>query len=88
MVDGDFSPEVAASYKDTFKAWVEEKTVKHLATQDLVKVNFDLKINDRDLTCQCIQCLGDYRAQVRESVFSIQTDLINSTEEKLQNCRF
>lgn len=84
-VDGDFSSDVAASYKDIFKAWIEDKTVKHEATQELLKVNFEIKISDRDLTCQCIQCLGDYRTQVRESVYSVQTELINSTEERLQD---
>ena len=83
IVDDVFSGEVAASYKDTFKAWAEEKAAKHLATQDLVKVNFELTINDRDLTCQCVQCLGDYRAQVRESVYGVQTRLIDKSEDKL-----
>ncbi len=85
IIDGDFSPEVATSYRETFKAWSEEKTAKHVATQDLVKINFDIKLSDRDLTCQCIQCLGDYRTQIRESVYALQTELIDKTEERLQD---
>ena len=85
LVDGNFSAELATSYKDTFKAWTEEKIAKHVATQDLLKLNFDLKISDRDLTCQCVQCLGDYRTQVRESVYATQIDLINVCEEKLHD---
>ncbi|MBA2405516.1 MAG: hypothetical protein H0V66_12140, partial [Bdellovibrionales bacterium] len=85
MIDGEFSSEVAASYKDIFKAWTEEKVAKHTATQELVKVNFDLKLSDRDLTCQCVQCLGDYRAQIRESVYSLQIVLIDQAEEKLHD---
>jgi ATP-dependent RNA helicase SUPV3L1/SUV3 len=84
LVDGDFSPEVTLSYKDIFKAWTEDKTLKHVETQDLLKNRFDLKVGDRDLTCQCVQCLGDYRTQIRESVYKTQTDLIDQTEEKLQ----
>ena len=85
FVDGEFSSELVGSYKDTFKAWAEEKTSKHLATQDLVKLNFDIKLGDKDLSCQCIQCLGDYRTQVREAVYSLQTGLIDSCEERLHD---
>jgi ATP-dependent RNA helicase SUPV3L1/SUV3 len=85
FVDGEFSSELVSSYKDTFKAWAEEKTSKHLATQDLVKLNFDIKLGDKDLSCQCIQCLGDYRTQVREAVYSLQTGLIDSCEERLHD---
>lgn len=83
LVDGNFNKDVAESYKDIFKAWVEEKSTKHITTQDLLKLNFELKLNDRDLSCQCVQCLGDYRTQVREAVFATQTSLIDKSEEKL-----
>jgi ATP-dependent RNA helicase SUPV3L1/SUV3 len=83
LVDGKFNKDVAESYKDIFKAWVEEKSGKHVTTQDLLKLNFELKLNDRDLSCQCVQCLGDYRTQVREAVYATQTSLIDKSEEKL-----
>lgn len=83
FVDGQFSKELTESYKDTYKAWVEEKISNHLTTQDLVKLNFDIKLNDRDLSCQCVQCLGDYRTQVREAVYATQTALIDKSEDKL-----
>lgn len=85
LVDGNFSQEVTVSYKDQFKAWAEEKSSKHTSTQELVKNQFDLKLNDRDLACQCVQCLGDYRTQVREAVFTTQAALIDKTEEKLHD---
>jgi hypothetical protein len=83
IVDSRFSKEVTLSYKDIYKAWVEEKITNHESTQDLVKLNFDIKLNDRDLTCQCVQCLGDYRTQVREAVYATQTALIDKAEDKL-----
>lgn len=85
VVDGQFSREMTESYKETFKAWTEEKTAKHLETQNLVKLNFDIKLSDRDLSCQCVQCLGDYRTQVREVVFATQTGMIDKIEEKLHD---
>lgn len=83
LVDGKFSPELTKSYTDTFRAWTEEKISNHASTQELLKVNFDLKLSDRELSCQCVQCLGDYRTQVREAVFATQTGLIDKSEEKL-----
>lgn len=85
IVDGKFSSEVTTSYKDIYKAWADDRALKHVATQELIKINFDLKVSDRDLTCQCVQCLGDYRTQVREAVYAIQTELIDKTEEKLHD---
>ncbi|MGE3608678.1 MAG: helicase-related protein [Bacteriovoracaceae bacterium] len=82
-VEGNFSSELVESYKDQFKAWCLEKISAHAETQDIVKNKFDLKLNDRDLSCQCAQCLGDYRTQVRESVFKTQAGLIDKAEEKL-----
>jgi ATP-dependent RNA helicase SUPV3L1/SUV3 len=83
LVDGEFSPEVTESYKDIYKAWCDEKSINHTETQDLLKSRFDLKLSDKDLTCQCVQCQGDYRAQVREAVFTTQTGLIDKAEEQL-----
>jgi ATP-dependent RNA helicase SUPV3L1/SUV3 len=83
LVDGEFNSDVTRSYKDIFKAWADLKGENHIATQDLLKNKFDLKLQDKDLTCQCVQCQGDYRTQVREAVYSMQTDLIDKTEERL-----
>jgi len=82
-VDGEFSAELVESYKVLFKSWCDEKGLAHVGCQDFLKNKFDLKINDRELTCQCVQCLGDYRTQVREAVYAQQTKLIDQTEEKL-----
>ncbi len=85
IVDGKFSKELTESYKDTFRAWVEDKSANHVSTQELLKLNFDIKLTDRDLVCQCVQCLGDYRTQVREAVYAAQTELIDKSEEKLHD---
>lgn len=84
-VDGQFNRELALSYKSIFKAWCDEKTAYHVDTQEILKTKFDIKFNDKDLSCQCVQCLGDYRTQVRESIFATQAGLIDKTEEKLHD---
>ncbi len=83
LVDGDFNADVTQSYKDIFKAWADLKGDGHVETQDILKTKFDLKLQDNNLSCQCVQCLGDYRTQVREAVYTMQASLIDSTEEKL-----
>lgn len=85
LVEGEFNTDVTRSYKDIFKAWAEHKAESHVSTQDLLKNKFDLKLLDKDLTCQCVQCLGDYRTQVREAVYAMQASLIDKTEEKLHD---
>ncbi len=85
LVDGSFSAALVASYRDTYKAWVDEKAAGHVATQELLKAQFDMKLHDKDLACQCVQCLGDYRTQVRESVYGAQAAMIDRTEEKLHD---
>lgn len=83
LVDGEFNADVTNSYKDIFKAWADQRGEGHVETQELLKNKFDLKLQDKDLSCQCVQCLGDYRTQVREAVYAMQTALIDKTEEKL-----
>jgi len=85
IVEGNFSQELTESYKDTFKAWAEEKSLNHTTTQEFLKLNFEIKVNDKDLSCQCVQCLGDFRTQVREVVYATQTSLIDKAEEKLHD---
>ncbi len=85
LVEGSFSTELVSSYQDTYKAWVEHKSVGHVKTQELLKTNFDMKLVDKDLDCQCVQCLGDYRTQVREAVYAAQTSIIDKAEEKLHD---
>lgn len=83
LVDGKFNSEIIHSYKDLFKSWIEEKLKDHSFTQEFLKNKFDIKLNDKDLKCQCVQCLGDYRTQAREYIFNLQTVLIDKAEEKL-----
>jgi ATP-dependent RNA helicase SUPV3L1/SUV3 len=83
LVDGEFNSDLTLSYKDIFKAWADQRGEGHVETQDLLKTKFDLKLQDKDLKCQCVQCLGDYRTQVREAVYAMQTAMIDKAEEKL-----
>lgn len=84
-VDGQFNTELIASYPEIIRAWITDRIEFHTSTQTLLKENFSLKLNDKELKCQCAQCSGDYRTQVREHVLKLQIDLIDKTEEKLHD---
>jgi len=84
-VDGVFSTDVVLSYVDTFKAWIEDKVQKHEDNQVFLRTKFDLKLLDKDMSCHCVQCLGDYRTQVREKFLELQSGLIDKAEEKLHD---
>lgn len=83
LVDGVLSPDLLASYPDTFQAWCDDKKEKHEETQILLKEKFDLKLNIGEMSCQCVQCGGDYRTKVREFLYDSQTKLIDDAEDKL-----
>jgi len=83
LVDDVFNADLVKSYEMIFKSWCEEREVHHKETQDIIKNRFDIKLNDKDLKCQCVQCSADYRTQVREFVFQLQTSLIDKAEDKL-----
>lgn len=83
LVDGHFNHDLVNSYPETFQAWCDDKKEKHEKTQVIIKEKFDLKLNSNEVPCQCVQCLGDFRAKVREYVFDEQTKLIDATEDKL-----
>jgi ATP-dependent RNA helicase SUPV3L1/SUV3 len=83
MVGGVFNPELVTSYRESFSDWAQEKLTFHEQTQELLKNKFDLKIVISDLTCQCTQCLADYRTKLREEVMRQQETMINQAEERL-----
>jgi len=83
FVDGSFNSDLTLSYKETFRAWCETKKSEHEKTQDLLKNKFEIRWQPSDLKCQCMQCLGDYRTKLRETIYQVQVDLIDQEEEKL-----
>jgi ATP-dependent RNA helicase SUPV3L1/SUV3 len=82
-VEGRFSPELFESGIVTFKLWLEEITQAHNKTQLKIKESFDPNEHLKNLECQCIGCLADFRAKTRDHVLSLQKKTIDDTIEEL-----
>lgn len=78
-----FNREMVEGYREGFREWCKEALSFHQKTQEQLKERFDLKLATSDLTCQCTQCLADYRTKLREEVMEQQEKMINDAEERL-----
>lgn len=81
--DGGINPTVLEIHKNHFKKWVADKAHHHRETQGILKEKFDLELKSKDLTCQCVQCLADYRTRVREIIYDDCVQIIETTKHQL-----
>jgi ATP-dependent RNA helicase SUPV3L1/SUV3 len=84
LVEGErVSEELLQNYVESFKDWCEVKKNDHINCQKLIKENFDTNLKASNLDCQCTQCVADYRAKLRDTIFKEQIALIDQAEEEL-----
>ncbi len=81
--DGGLNPAVLEIHRTTLKRWVNDKTHFHIGTQSTLKEKFDLDLKSKDLACQCVQCLADYRTRAREIIFDDCVEIIEQTKHQL-----
>lgn len=81
--DGGLNPAILELHKKHFEKWVTEKHEFHKGTQSLIKEKFDLELKSKDLACQCVQCLADYRTRVREIIYDDCVQIIETTKSQL-----
>ncbi len=67
-------------------SWIQAREEEHLETQKIVKINFDKEIRFDSLPCHCVQCVGDYRTKLRDTIYQEQVDLIDGEYDSLLNC--
>ncbi len=75
-IEGEYNSEVIKSYQTVFNDWCELKKEFHEKTQAIIKEGFNLELTQGNLDCQCNLCIGDFRAKVRDVVFSEQKMMI------------
>jgi ATP-dependent RNA helicase SUPV3L1/SUV3 len=73
------------NYVLSFREWCEEKKKSHQNCQKKIKEHFDIDLKTSQLDCQCIKCIADYRATLRDTIFKAQVELINQAEEELHD---
>jgi ATP-dependent RNA helicase SUPV3L1/SUV3 len=81
----EVSKELIDGYVESFIGWIEDIKDKHLQSQEQLKENFSLEINQSNMLCHCVQCIADYRSKVREFVLEEQIKLIDETCEKMHD---
>jgi ATP-dependent RNA helicase SUPV3L1/SUV3 len=84
LIEGQIvSQELLNNYQESYSQWVEEIIKNHFDTQEKIRDHFDLEAKTADFTCQCVKCLADYRAKIRDTVFKDQVTIIDEGVEKL-----
>ncbi len=83
-IEGQYNSEVISSYEKAFEDWCALKLELHTTTQTLIKENFQVKLNQGNLECQCNVCVGDFRAKMRDVIFTEQTEFMNQLTQKIE----
>ncbi len=83
--DGAISPTVLEINLKSILQWSDDKRQKHLDTQTLIKEHFDFNLKSEEFSCQCVQCVADYRTQLREMIFKDCEDRINQGKQELED---
>lgn len=84
--DGGLSQNVLSLHEKTFKMWSQKIVDKHNETQKFIRAeDVDLtKHKIGELKCQCIKCVNDFRALLRDSVYESCVELIDSKKETIK----
>lgn len=83
--DGGISTKVLDIHKSNFLRWGEAKKLDHEKTQEFIKEGnvFESKITE--LKCQCVKCTADFRAKLRDAVFDMSMDIIETAENDIRD---
>lgn len=84
--DGGLSQNVLSIHEKSFHEWGKKIVSKHNETQTFVRSDIDLtqhKIGE--LKCQCIKCINDFRALLRDSVYDQCVQTIDEGIDKVKN---
>jgi ATP-dependent RNA helicase SUPV3L1/SUV3 len=69
--------EQMTAHLNEFRLSLETMAAQHVKSQDLIRDNFTLELKMVELPCQCVYCLGDFRAKIREHVFKTGLRLVD-----------
>jgi ATP-dependent RNA helicase SUPV3L1/SUV3 len=71
---------------NTLSQWCKDRISDHTQTQKQLDELVDLELKSKDLKCQCITCIADYRNKLREGIFAECITMIESTKTTMENC--
>lgn len=79
----EISTELVDNYVLSFKDWEVALRGSHLSSQETIKEAFSVELKVNALSCQCLKCVADFRAKLRDQVFKEQAEMIAQAEEAL-----
>ncbi len=83
--DGGLSQNILSLHEKTFYEWGQKVLNQHNETQTFIRSDVDLtKHKISELKCQCIKCVNDFRALLRDSVYENCVEIIESTKEQIR----
>ncbi len=72
-------------YQKAHHEWLELIKENHNESQAEILHNFNLEIRQNQLKCQCLKCIADYRAKVRDHVYDNEIAAIDAAIDKLED---
>lgn len=84
LMDGTVDQgEILESYLSSHRNWIDQIQQAHLLTQKELLQEFNFEVKQNQLKCQCIKCIADYRAKVRDFVYENEISAIDKAVVEL-----
>lgn len=77
--DGAINKNVLQLHEKALIDWMDEKSTAHNTVQKELRENFSLEIKPSEMSCQCVQCAGDYRTKLRDFVLNESLNKIDDS---------
>lgn len=71
------------NYVKSHREWIDKLIASHNMTQSEILNDFNIELKQSQLACQCLKCIADFRAKVRDSIFQEQKQAIETASEKI-----
>lgn len=84
-VDGKLDLDKISENIKFFEIWSESSIEDHEKTQELLKEKFSIELKTKNLECQCIGCIAEYRTKLRETIFSGCIEVIEKYKEEIDD---
>jgi len=83
--DGGISSKVLDIHTSNFIRWGKDKKESHESTQKFIKEGNVFESKIAELKCQCVKCTADYRAKLRDAVFDMSMNIIETAEGSIRD---
>lgn len=81
--EANITHELVDNYMLSVKDWIGEATQDHLKTQKLIHEELTSEVKEKEMACQCQKCIADFRAKLRDQVFTELKEEINKSHAEL-----